>query len=179
VETTIAPQTRPSHDDRDSDRGTDPGATDRVHDLAFQPRVIVDAGRLAILTHELEDVRAFERPPLAHREQRTFRREAGALGCRAVEFVPRDADERDVDDAGDLLGHNGEQVLRPDALRHEGRNAVQRAQLVMGHLQLGGPLGHLHLERVASLAELFFCPFPLVDEACALERSGSVVRSEG
>ena len=108
-----------------------------------------------------------------------MRREAGALGRTAVRHVPRDPHKRDVDDAGDLLGHDGKQVLRLHALRHEGRNAAQRAQLVIGHMQLGGPLGHLDLERVASLAELVFCPFPLVDEARALERGGGVICSEG
>jgi hypothetical protein len=46
-------------------------------------------------------------------------------------------------------------------------------------MQLGGPLGHLHLEQVVRLAELVFCPFPLVDEACALECSSGVIRSDG
>ena len=48
------------HDDRNSDRGANSGATDDLGDLAFQLRVLVDAGRLAVLTHELKDVRAFE-----------------------------------------------------------------------------------------------------------------------
>jgi hypothetical protein len=108
-----------------------------------------------------------------------LRREAGALGRGAVELVPGHAHERDVDDAGHLFCHNGEENLRSDALRNKRRNAAQRAQLVIRHMQLGRSLGHLHLELVASFAELVLCPLPLVDEACILECSGGVIGGEG
>jgi hypothetical protein len=55
-------------------------------------------------------------------------------------------------------------------LRDQRRHPPQRGLLFGEPLDLGGPLGHLHLELVAGLAERFFCPLPLVDEADALER---------
>jgi hypothetical protein len=68
----------------------------------------------------------------SEREQPISRVEVGALGCSAVELVPHDAHGRDVDDAGDLLGHDGEKVLRLHAFRHEGGDAAQRVQLGTG-----------------------------------------------
>ncbi len=68
-------------------------------------------------------------------------------------------------------------------------NAVQSGRAGMGQPlrlgqvgfacpQLGGPLGHVHLQLVPGLAELFFGPHPLVDEGRALECRRSVIRGQ-
>jgi hypothetical protein len=116
-------------DDRNPDRGTDPGAPDERRQLTVQPRVVVDAGSRGAVPDEPKDVRAVDRPPDSDREPPFSPVEVGALARCAVELVPRNADGRDIHEAGDLLGDDGEEVRRLHALRDERRDAVQRGQL--------------------------------------------------
>jgi hypothetical protein len=45
-------------------------------------------------------------------------------------------------------------------------------------MQLGGPLGHLHLELVPGCAKLFLCLSPLVDQAGILKGRRGLIRSK-
>ena len=51
-------------------------------------------------------------------------------------------------------------------------------ELVIGHMQLGCPLDHLHLEPVPGCAKLFLCPSPLLDQARILKGRRGLIRSQ-
>ena len=78
--------------------------------------------------------------------------------------------------AGVLVG--GVDYLPGDAVQ-SGRagmgQPLRLGQVGFACPQLGGPLGHLHLQLVPGLAELFFGPHPLVDEGRALKCRRSVI----
>ena len=103
-----------------------------VRELAFELRVVVDTRDISGRAHELQHVRAFERPLTSNGKHRSFHHKVAALRRSPVRLEPHDVHCRYVDDAGDLLGHNREEVLRLDTSRDERRDAAQRTQLVVG-----------------------------------------------
>jgi hypothetical protein len=109
-------------DDRHPDGRADTATADLGRVRTFQLRVVVDAGGLTGGPYRSKNVRVFDWPALADPGQRAVSRVAGALGHRAVGLVPDHAHDRDIDDAGDLLGDHGKQVLSLDPLCYQRRH---------------------------------------------------------
>jgi len=86
---------------------------------------LVDTRRLAVLAPSAKDADALARHPAYSVEELRLRGERAA-DCRgAVRLVAGDGDGWRVDDAADLLGNDGKELVRLDALRHERGNAAQ------------------------------------------------------
>lgn len=113
--------------------------------LSSYVRVVVEPSRSAALPYGCEHPGAVELPARSDRERiHALTPAADEFHPRAVRLVADQPDERDVDDARDLLRHNREELLRRRLARDEGRDSAkggllvgELAQVVLGLLRRG------------------------------------------
>lgn len=113
-------------------------------DLPRHIRVVVDAGGAAGLPDGCDHTWTVERPARPEREWLVVALAEDTHDDRAVRLVADQPDERDVEDAGDLLCDDGKELIRRGFARDEGRDPPQ------GRL-FGGELANVHMGALERL----------------------------
>ena len=144
---------RPPQTSLDHDRARDGRAharrTDDGSDLPGQSRIVLDAGGAAGLPNGCNDTRAVQRPARSDRERLAIALAEAADDDRAFRLVADHPHVRDGEDAGDLLGDGGKELIRRGLARDERRDLPQGRLFVdelanvlfrtLEHLDRSGP----------------------------------------
>jgi hypothetical protein len=88
-------------------------------------RVVLDPRRATGLPNGCNHTGAVERPARSDRERLVISLAEAADYDRAVRLVADQPDERDIEDAGDLLRDDGKELIRRGFARDESRNLPQ------------------------------------------------------
>ena len=118
------PQTSLDHD-RARDGRAQARATNDSSDLPGHVRIVLDAGGATGLPNGCNHTRAVQRPARSDREQLAIALAEAADYDRAFRLVADQPDVRDVEDAGDLLGDGGKELIRSGLARDERRDLPQ------------------------------------------------------